>query len=99
IIVSDPFRLELALTARDSTGRLWLDQSYAADALASTSLDDNVLLDDDFAGLYRSVVRDLVTVLDTLSAEDLRMIELLSLLRYGEGLAPQHFAGFIGQEP
>lgn len=99
ILVSDPFRLELALTARDSTGRLWLDQTYAANAVASTSLGENAQLDDDFASLYRSVVRDLVAVLDTLTAEDLRMIELVALLRYGEGLAPQHFAGFIGQEP
>lgn len=98
ILQSDPYRLELALSARDSTGRIWLDRLYTAEAVPSTSIDENARLDDDFAALYRSAVRDLVSVLDTLSAEDLRMIDLVALLRYGQGLAPQHFEGFIGEQ-
>jgi hypothetical protein len=98
VLHSDPFRLELALTARDSTGHIWLDKHYSANAVTSTSLGSNELLDDDFAELYRSVVRDLSAVLDSLSADELRMIDLMALLRYGEGLAPQHFAGFIGND-
>lgn len=95
ILASDQFRLELAITARDSTGRLWVDQTYAGTAVSSTSLSENPQLDDDFADLYRSISRDLTAVLDTLTPQDLREIETLALLRYGEGLAPQHFAGYI----
>jgi hypothetical protein len=95
ILASDQFQLELAITARDSSGRIWIDQTYAASAVSSTSLSENPQLDDDFAELYRAIVRDLGTVLDTLTPQDLRAIETLALLRYGEGLAPQHFAGYI----
>jgi hypothetical protein len=97
IVASDQFRLELAITARDSTGRVWLDQHYSGEAVTSSSLSENPQLDDDFASVYRQIVRDLVAVLDTLTADDLGEIERVALLRYGEGLAPQHFAGYIGE--
>jgi hypothetical protein len=95
IISSDQFRLELVVTARDSTGRVWVDQTYAAEAVNSTSLSENPQLDDDFADLYRSIVRDLASVLDMLTPQDLREIETLALLRYGQGLAPQQLSSYI----
>lgn len=95
IIASDQFRLELAITARDSTGRLWLQQTYSGSAVSSTSLSPDAKLDDDFADLYRSIVRDLVAVLDTLQSSDLREIASVALLRYGQGLAPQHFDSYL----
>jgi hypothetical protein len=98
ILASDQFRLELALTARDSTGRVWADKTYAGTAVSASSLSENPQLDDDFAALYRSMVRDLVTILDSLTAPDLREIETVALLRYGAGLAPQHFADYLAEE-
>jgi hypothetical protein len=98
ILTSDQFRLELAITARDSTGRLWLDQHYSGQAISSASLTENPQLDDDFAEVYRAIARDLGAVLDTLAPADLREIETLALLRYGAGLAPQRFADYIGAD-
>lgn len=98
ILFSDQFRLELALRARDSSGRLWLDKTYAGSAVSSSSLNENAQLDDDFAELYRSMVRDLIAVLDSLTADELREIETVALLRYGAGLAPQHFAAYLAEE-
>ena len=97
IVASDQFQLELAITARDSTGRLWLDQHYSGTAVNSTSLSENPKIDDDFAALYRDIARDLTAVLDTLTPSDLREIETVALLRYGLGLAPQHFTGYVGE--
>jgi hypothetical protein len=97
IVASDQFRLELAITATDSTGRLWLDQRYSGTAVSSTSLSVNPQLDDDFAELYRNIARDLVAVLDTLTPSDLRDIETVALLRYGMGLAPEYFTDYVDQ--
>lgn len=99
ILVSSENQLGLALKARDASGRLWLDKAYEGPARRAVSLNADPLLSDDFQELYASIVRDLLSVLDTLDAAALDEIRMLALLRYGVALVPTHFAGFIGTGP
>jgi len=95
ILKSDGSTLELALTARDSTGRIWLDRSYAGAAVPSVSVADDPLAQDDFAYLFGDIVRDLLAVLDQLNTAQLEEISTVSLLRYGLGLVPGFFDGYL----
>lgn len=99
IVQSDGSTLELAITARDSTGRLWLDRRYAGGAIASVSVTDDPLAQDDFAYLFADIVRDLIAALDQLSVEQREEIQTVALLRYGQGLAPQAFSNYLTPAP
>lgn len=99
ILQSDGSTLELAIQARDSTGRVWLDNRYAGRAVASVSINDDPLAQDDFAYLFANIVRDLVAALEQLSAAQRDEIQTVALLRYGQGLAPQSFASYLATAP
>jgi hypothetical protein len=95
ILQSDGASLELELRARDSTGRVWLDRRYSGTAISSVSINEDPLAQDDFAYLFTEILRDLLAVLDTLSPQQREEITTVSLLRYGLGLVPQHFDGYL----
>jgi hypothetical protein len=95
ILRSDGSRLELALKARDSTGRLWLERSYAGAAVPSVSATDDPLAQDDFAYLFADIVRDLAAVLQQLTPAEIEAIRSVALLRYGQGLVPESFTGYL----
>jgi hypothetical protein len=97
ILHSSESRLELALLARDSTGRIWLDRTFTGNAVSSQSLQDDALQQDDFQALYSEILRALLAVLDQLDAAALQEIHTLALLRYGLGLVPQSFSAYISE--
>lgn len=97
IIFSDENRLELAITANDSTGRSWLNKTYSGTAQSSEALNGNKLTDDDFHAVYSAIIQDLLTMLDTLQPEQLERISTVSLLRYGLALVPPSFAPYLEQ--
>lgn len=87
-------RLQLAISARDATGRLWFARSY----LATTSAGSYPVPagGDPFAQLYVRVANDLLAVRDSLSDKELVEIRRVALLRYAAGLAPEAFADYLG---
>ncbi len=95
ILASDGQRLSLAMTAQDSTGRVWLQRSY---------LDETADADypvqpgsDPYADLYRRVANDLLAVRQSLDDRELRAIREVALLRYAANLAPEAFDGYLEQ--
>ncbi len=95
ILASDGQRLALAFTARDSTGRVWLQRSYldeAADADYPVQPGS-----DPYADLYRRVANDLLAVRRSLDARELHAIREVALLRYAANLAPEAFDGYLEQ--
>jgi len=97
ILHSSESRLELALLARDSTGRIWLDRIFSGTAVSSQSLQADTLQQDDFQALYGEILRELLVVLDQLDAGGLQEIRTLALLRYGLGLVPQSFSAYLSE--
>src|SRR5690606_20008074 len=54
---SDGATLALHLTIHDSSGAVWVDQTFRGTANPSTSLNADVLKDDDFASLFSEILR------------------------------------------
>jgi hypothetical protein len=99
IIKSDGAVLELALTARDSTGRVWVDKTYAGAAVESVALNESAMTQDAFSYLFAEIVRDLRTAQQQLSAQQLNEIHSVALLRFGNGLLPQFFTDYLQTAP
>jgi hypothetical protein len=97
IHASDGERLALAIIARDSTGRVWVDRTYEGEAMPGINITGDPLAQDDFAWLFAAIERDLAAVLDGLDAAQREQIRNVALLRYGLGLVPDSFAGFLAE--
>lgn len=96
---SDGAYLALDLTARDATGRVWIDQRYEGAAAPGVSATGDAFAEDDFAWLFNAILRDLVAVQQTLSAQQRDEIRTVALLRYGAGLVPASFSGYLRDNP
>jgi hypothetical protein len=95
IIKSDGAVLELAITARDSTGRIWIDKTYTGMAVESVALNESVMTQDAFSYLFAEIVRDLSATRQQLSVQQLDEIHSVALLRFGNGLLPQFFTEYL----
>lgn len=82
ILHSDGFEFSLALTARDASGRVWLEQTVSGQAGAP----DRALIT--FRDAMHERLRDA-------SASKLARIRELSLLRYGARIAPSVFKDYL----
>jgi hypothetical protein len=95
VLESDGTTLALHVNARDSSGAVWLDQDFRGTASPGTSLNANELLEDDFSSLFGEILRALEAQLNTRTPDQLEAIKQQALLRYGESLVPDYFAGFF----
>lgn len=87
-------RLQLVISARDATGRLWFENRY----LATTDEGSYPVPagGDPFLTVYRQVANDLLQARETLSERELVEIRRVALLRYAAALAPEAFAEYLG---
>ena len=92
---SDGSVLALRLRVTDSTGRLWLERDYRDTAVNASNASGDPLAEDDFAPLFGRIVRDLLTTLDGINAEQRARIHTVALLRYGAGLVPDAFSAYL----
>jgi len=96
ILESSGLRLRLFVTARDATGRAWLERDY---------LDESAETDypiapgsEPFANLYHSIANDLLAIRESLAENQLRDIRRVAFLRYAASLSPEAFAGYLAEE-
>ncbi|MGI9250887.1 MAG: hypothetical protein ACR2PR_06785 [Pseudohongiellaceae bacterium] len=107
ILRSDGAELVLRVTARDSSGRLWLEESYRATATredypesggggeGSGGGESREGFNDPFKNIYNRISNDLSAQRDELSATELQSIKTVATLVYANDLAPDAFAHFI----
>jgi hypothetical protein len=97
IIESSGKRLELAITARDSAGRIWLnDKRYEGDAdIGSYKTDAALKARDPFQNVYAAIANDLLQVRGKLAAAQLREVRQVTEMLFAEDLAPQAMAGYV----
>ncbi len=96
---SDGQYLAVDLQARDATGRVWIDRRYEGEAVPSVSVSGDALAADDFSALFAEIVRDLVAMQQSLTAEQREEIRFVALLRYGKALVPASFDGYLQENP
>ena len=92
---SDGDTLTLAITASDSSGRVWIDRSYSVVAAENAFQAAQRRLRRPFQDLYNEVVNDLLSFRQTLSPTDLLNIRRVAELRYAGALAPDAFGNFL----
>lgn len=96
VLASDGARLELRLEARDSSGRVWLDQVYTGSARDSIALSGTAR--DPFQDLFETLARDLATQLGVLPPGEAERLHTLALLQFAAQLAPESFAPYLEQD-
>ena len=101
-------RLQLRIVARDSSGRLWLDQEYADSAGEADYPPMEALRERDripgggrhsepFEDLYDRIANDLLAVRSGLERASLEELRRISLMVYARDLSPERFADTLQQ--
>lgn len=98
ILHSDGERLELRITARDATGRVWLDRAYEETAAEISYTEKSAQGSDPFQDLYSRVANDLLDLRRKQSADSLLAIRRVASLRFAADLAPSRFEGYLAQD-
>jgi hypothetical protein len=101
IIESTGKRLELEITARDASGRVWIDRKrYEGTAdVGSYKTEAALKARDPFQNVYSTIANDLLAARDKLDAAALREIRQVTQLKFGADLVPDAMAGYLKQEP
>lgn len=101
IVESTGKRLELEVTARDATGRVWLDaRRYSGEAdLGSYRTDAALEARDPFQNVYSTIANDLVAARDKLESAQLREVRQVAELRFARELVPEAMDGYLEQAP
>jgi hypothetical protein len=92
---SDGGTMVIAVKARDSSGRVWIDANYSATAAENAFQASQRRAQRPFQEIYNQVANDLLRFRQALSAADLRRIQQIAELRYATTLAPDAFSNFL----
>lgn len=97
IIESTGKRLELEITARDATGRVWIDRKrYEGDAdIGSYKTDAALKARDPFQNVFSAIANDLLAARDALDAPALREVRQVAQLSFAADLAPEAMSGYL----
>ncbi|MDH5171135.1 MAG: hypothetical protein OEW92_01865 [Gammaproteobacteria bacterium] len=97
ILLSNGSELVLQVSARDASGKVWLDKTYRD---LTTQRDYPGSEDSDpFIDLYRQVANDLLAYRQSLDSRQLRAIRQVALLRYAASLSEDAFGSYLQQDP
>lgn len=95
VLLSDGERLEVRVTATDSTGAQWLDRKYEDTA---SKFSYEAIKEDPFQDLYNDIADDLLAVRRQMTREQLMTLSQVSELRFARRLSPAAFSGYLAEE-
>lgn len=95
ILHSDGEKLELAIVARDSSGRTWLDKSYKEIASVYAYDRRRSQARDPFQGIYNRIANDLMQVRNQLPAGRAETLRALSELRFARNFSPEAYGEHV----
>jgi len=99
ILQSDGDRLRLLVTARDSTGRVWIDDELYEMETAAGAFNRRRYPDlDPYQDVFNSIANDLAVAQSRLSAKDRRDLRTVTSIRYAADVVPDAFAGYVVEE-
>lgn len=100
IIESTGAKLELEITATDSTGRVWINnKTYESVAdIGSYKTDAALKARDPFQNVYSMIANDLVAARDALTSADRRDIRRITELRFAADLAPKAMESYLQKD-
>jgi hypothetical protein len=98
ILHSDGDYLRLVVTARDSTGRVWLDEERYELSTAAGAFNRQRFPElDPYQDAFNSIANDLAEAAARLSGRDRRDVRTVTDLRYAADVSPDAFDGYVAQ--
>lgn len=98
ILHSDGETLKLRVTARDATGREWLDKTYEETAAELSYTENSVRGVDPFQDLYNRVSNDLLAERRKLKTAQIVELRRVADLKFAADLAPARFEGYLKKD-
>ena len=98
VIRSDGEEMELQIRIVDASGRVWVNKAYVGSAKASDE-EKGAKGTAGYQALYEEITQDMEQARAQLDDKELRDIVELSLLRYGNRLAPAAFGEYLNLGP
>lgn len=97
ILRSDGETLQLAITATDSRGEIWLDETYTGEASRYAYQSPTRTSQDPFQAVYNTIANDLLAQQEALSLQDRANVRVVTELRFARGFSPEAFDGYLKQ--
>lgn len=94
ILQSNGLQLDLAVSARDASGRKWFEKEYR-DGVEADYYQSVESSGEAFQPLYNTIANDLAAYLKQLTAEEITGIRRVAELRFAADIAPDAFAGYL----
>ena len=99
ILHSDGDQLRLAVTATDSTGRVWLDEEpYEMETAAGAFNRQRYPELDPYQDAFNEIANDLAAAQRELSGDDRRDLRTMTSLRYAADVSPEAFEGYVVED-
>jgi hypothetical protein len=99
IVHSDGADLRLVVTARDSTGRVWLNAKQYEVSTAAGAFNRQRYPDlDPYQDAFNLIANDLARAATQLTARDQRDVRTVTDLRYAADVSPEAFNGYVAQD-
>jgi hypothetical protein len=98
ILHSDGDILQLHVTAKDATGRVWLDDRYEMSTAAGAFNRQRYPDLDPYQDVFNRIANDLAAAQARLSAADRRDIRTVAGMRYAADVSPDAFAGYVVED-
>ncbi len=96
ILESSGIRQRIQFTARDATGRLWLNNQYALE-FSETGVTASGT-DEPYRKMYQQVAAALLAFRQGLGTRSLREIKQVALMRYAYSLSPEAFEDYLAAD-
>jgi hypothetical protein len=98
ILHSDGEELQLAVTATDARGTVWLDNKYTGNASRYAYQPATRNPYDPFQAVYHTIANDLVRHLGALQSGEREKVRTVTELRFAQGFSPDAFDGYLEQK-
>lgn len=96
IVHSDGDYLQLEVSAKDSTGRVWLDKEPYEMSTAAGAFNRQRFPDlDPYQDVFNSIANDLAAAAAKLNGKDRRDIRSITDVRYAADVSPDAFSGYV----
>jgi hypothetical protein len=99
ILLSDGDQLRLSVTAKDSTGRVWLDEEqYEMETAAGAFNRQRYPNLDPYQDVFNSIANDLALAAAELSSKERADIRTVTGIRYAADVSPDAFNGYVAAD-
>jgi hypothetical protein len=99
ILESNGAYLKLEVTARDATGKVWIEEKEYEGRADTRAYRDTYTSDrDPFENVYVAIANDLLAVRGTLNGEAIANVRRVSEMRFAADFAPVAFSQYLAQD-